>query len=148
MKRAGSEAVARGGSGAPRGWVLVSIALLVVHADPARAIDDPTCGVSPLVERSGAVEYVMPHGFVRAGSDSAWTAGHRLVRGVDYTLDRTRGILRLLREPVPGETLRVASCWLVDAPPLELQLHAYRPAHAPTDSVRSEERRVGKECRL
>ena len=120
----------------PQHLLLLATALATLgRPDPARAVPDPTCDVAPVVERSSSVEYVLPHGFIRWGSDSVWVTSHRLARGVEYTLDRTRGILRLLREPVQGETLWVASCWLVDVPPLELQLQAYRPARASPESL-------------
>lgn len=95
---------------------------------PVRAADDPGCGVSAVVQQSGAVVYRLPHAFIRLGSDSLWTRVATWRRGADYGLDPTRGELRLLREPAPGETLWVSVCWLVVAPPLDLRLNIYHPA--------------------
>jgi hypothetical protein len=108
----------------------------VAAAEPAtgrwpRAVEDPACGVTTFVQREGTVAYRLPQPFVRPGSDSVWTrvAGWR--RGADYALDETRGELRLLRQPVPGDTLWVRACRLLVAPPLEFQLYAWRPVGLP-----------------
>ncbi|HEY3216342.1 MAG TPA: hypothetical protein VGK93_07605 [Candidatus Eisenbacteria bacterium] len=106
------------------------MARCVAAGEPAAVVSDPACGVVAVVQRSSTVQYLLPHAFLRAGTDSIWTARGSLLRDVDYALDRTRGVLRLLREPIPGETLLVRACWLMDPPPLELQLQAYHPVPA------------------
>jgi hypothetical protein len=86
--------------------------------------------------RPGALVYRLEHAFLRAGSDSAWTRGGALVRDRDYLLDPVRGELRLLRAEVPGDTVWIAACWLLEPPPLDFQLNAYRPLDAaPADSA-------------
>ncbi len=99
----------------------------------ASAVTDPGCGTSPIVQRSGTVIYALPRTFLRAGSDSVWSGARPLARGADYVLDRTRGLLRLLIEPVPGETLWVRACGLIAPPPLEFRGLTYRPAAATAD---------------
>ncbi len=112
---------------------------LAVSATPATgaasAVRDPACGVCVLVTRPGTLIYRLPHGFVRAGSDSVTARTRRLERGHDYLLDALRGDLRLLREPVAGETLWVSTCWLLAPPPLELQLARYRPPSPAAESA-------------
>ena len=114
-------------------------AVVVTAAAPGgaavQAVDDPGCGVMIVVQRYGGVTYPLPHAFLRAGSDSVWSSSRTLVSGTDYALDRARGVLRLLREPVPGETLHVAACWLLSPPPSEHRLNAYRPAADVADSA-------------
>ena len=107
----------------------------VAAPDPAapgaarpRTVSDPACEVSVLVQQEGRVAYRLPRPFVRPGTDSVWTRAAAWRRGDDYALDETRGELRLLRPPVPGDTLWVSHCRLLVAPPLEFQLHAWRPA--------------------
>lgn len=90
-------------------------------------MSDPTCGVSVLVQHAGTVAYRLPHVFLRPGSDSVWTRAITWRRGVDYGIDMARGELRLLREPVPGDSVWVAACWLLTPPPLEFQLYTWRP---------------------
>jgi hypothetical protein len=98
-------------------------------------VDDPACGVSALVQQSGTVAYRFPHAFLRPGSDSVWTRAGAWRRGVDYGVDLARGELRLLREPVPGDTIWVGACWLMVPPPTEFQLYAWRPTGAPAESA-------------
>ena len=74
---------------------------------------DPSCGVVPVVGSATQNRFRLPHTFVRAGSDSAWTRAGAWVRGRDYVLDPLRGDLRLLSSLAPGETLWVSACWLV-----------------------------------
>ena len=66
--------------------------------------------------RAGAVTYPLSAGFIRPGTDQVRTSTGVWANGTDYVLDRTRGVLRLLREPVAGETLQVTACRLI-APP-------------------------------
>src|SRR6266581_3020974 len=114
-------------AGGRRAMLAVLAALLGAGAARAAgAASDPSCGVVPLVLRAGATVYVLPHSFIRAGSDSAWTREGRLRPGTDYVLDRLRGQLRLVQPPA-GDTLWFAGCWLLAPPPLELQLMHYRP---------------------
>ena len=116
-------------------WVVMLIAA-ATRAEPVR---DPSCGEMSVIVRAGALVYPLPHGFLRAGTDSIWSRRGRWRAGTDYALDRLRGELRLLREPVGGETLYVAACWLLDPPPLEHRVHSYRteaPAGADSVSVR------------
>jgi len=101
----------------------------------AAAAEDPGCGAFPVVQRAGAVIYALPRTFLGASGDSAWTTTRALAGGKDYLLDRTRGLLRLQVEPVPGETLWVRVCGLIEPPPLEYQLMSYRPARAPGDTT-------------
>ena len=92
------------------------------------AVQDPGCGRFEIVMRAATPLYRLPHAFLRPGSDSAWVRSRPWKRGTDYVLDATRGVLRVLGDPVPGDTIHVAACWLIDPPPLELQLNRYRPA--------------------
>ncbi len=105
-------------------------------AGVAVASTDPGCGVIPVAQRSGAVIYGLSHSFLRPGSDSVWTATRPWTRGTDYAIDRAKGALRLLREPVPGETLWVHVCWLLDPPPAEVQRNVYRPVLATAPAVK------------
>ncbi len=93
---------------------------------------DPACGVFALTRSAGGDRWTLPHGFVRAGSDSLWTRHGPLRRDHDYVLDALRGEVRLLTPPAPGETLWVASCWLLLPPPLELFRHRFQPLPAAT----------------
>ena len=88
---------------------------------------DPGCGVMVLALRQGALAYRLPRGFLGASGDSVWSRAFTLVRGRDYVLDPLRGELRLLRSELPGDTLWVAACWLLEPPPLDVQYQAYRP---------------------
>lgn len=104
----------------------VLLVFLAGSVRPAAAaegwIEDGSCDVMHVVEKNGSLIYPLARGFLRAGSDSVWTRGGPLRAGVDYTLDRLRGTLRLLREPLPGDTLFVRACGLVDPPPLGFQI--------------------------
>lgn len=51
--------------------------------------------------------YPLPDRFLLPGSDSVRVRGRVLVRDQDYFLDSVTGELRLNREPLPGDTLRV-----------------------------------------
>jgi len=121
--------------------VALRVAVLVIAATGpagaarAAAVSDPGCGVMTVVQRLGGVTYPLPRGFLQAGSDSVWSSRRALVRGVDFTIDRARGVLRMLHEPVPGETLWVAACWLLAPPPAEHRLHVYRPVRGLGDSA-------------
>jgi hypothetical protein len=96
---------------------------------------DPGCATVLFVLREGAVAYRLPQPFVRPGSDSVWTRAALWERGKDYALDETRGELRLLRQPVPGETLWVHTCRLLAPPPLEFQLYSWHPVAPPGDAA-------------
>ncbi len=113
------------------GWLW----LATIVAGP---VPDPSCGTLALRLSAGQLQYVLPHTFLRAGTDSVWTRTGPWRLGTDYALDRASGELRLLREPLAGDTLWVAACWLMDPPPLSVQLNAYRPVHAPTDTAASD----------
>ena len=117
------------------GSCTAAVALLMASVAGAGDVWDPGCGVVPVVQQGGTVLYPLPRPFLKRGSDSVRTASREWTRGADYALDRTRGILRLLREPVPGETLWVRACWLTNPPPLELQLNTYRPARGAPDTA-------------
>lgn len=107
---------------------LTAMLLLVSAAGAAGASDvQPGCGVLLLPMRSGQVTYTVGRTFIHEDSDSAWTGSGGLVRGRDYVLDRIRGELRLLREPVEGDTIRLSACWMLSPPPIDLQLNTYRP---------------------
>src|SRR5258706_12776830 len=80
--------------------------------------------------QAGVVLYRLPRGFLRAGSDSVTFGRIPLRRDLDYVLDPTRGELRLLRDPLPGDTLWVQACWLTPPPPLQLSYYDWRPAVA------------------
>lgn len=119
---------------------LVPLLACVASAGAAAEWSDPSCGVTPIVGSLTQNRFRLPHTFLRAGSDSAWTTARAWVRGTDYSLDPLRGDLRLLAPLAPGETLWVAACWLVSPPPLEYARQVYRPvpagepAAAPADS--------------
>jgi hypothetical protein len=118
---------------------LAFAAALACFAPAARAdmtLGDPACGTVTLVTREGARAYVLPHSFIRPGSDSVWSRAGPLARGVDYELDTLHGQLRLTRAPVAGDTIWFSGCWLVAPPPFGLKLMRYRPlALATPDSV-------------
>lgn len=107
----------------------LALALLAGLAAAAGAAEwsDPSCGVLPVVGSPTQNRFRLPHTFLRAGSDSAWTRSRAWERGRDYSLDALRGDLRLLAPLAPGETLWVAACWLVAPPPLEHAQQVYRP---------------------
>ena len=108
---------------------------LAGRARSAHAVDDPACGVVTLVTREGARAYVLPHSFIRPGSDSVWSRAGPLARGGDYELDPLRGQIRLMSAPLEGDTLWFRGCWLMSPPPLGHKLHHYRPlAHATPDT--------------
>jgi hypothetical protein len=102
---------------------------------PAPATQDPGCGEIAVVQRSDQVIYPLPRTFLRAGSDSVRSSARAYVRGTDYALEPTRGVLRLRVAPVPGETLWVRVCGLLDPPALETRFSSYRPIRAGTDSA-------------
>lgn len=115
-----------------RSMFAASLLALCAAAWPAAApaqLRDPGCGTMRVPTRQDQVVYLLPHAFLRSGEritarDGDWT------RGTDYLLDGLRGELRLLRAPVPGDTLVVAACWLLAPPPLERSWLKYRPASA------------------
>ncbi|HEY2956246.1 MAG TPA: hypothetical protein VGK89_13490 [Candidatus Eisenbacteria bacterium] len=118
---------------------LAALLFLPRAARAAEAMEDPGCGVIPLVAREGALAYALPHSFLRPGSDSLWTRAGPLRRGRDYDLDALRGQVRLTAAPIPGDTLWVSACWLLHPPPLGLRLMSYRPrALAAADSAAPE----------
>ena len=103
---------------------------------------DPGCGTLVVVQRADALIYRLPRTFLRAGSDSAWSRAGLWRRGTDYLIEPLRGELRLLRPPLPGDTLWVAACWLLAPPALEWETQRYRPARPPGvgDSAAAEAR--------
>ncbi|MBI1798667.1 MAG: hypothetical protein HYR73_03160 [Candidatus Eisenbacteria bacterium] len=113
----------------------IACGLMLTAAATRAHAGDPACGVMMVVPRAGALVISLPHTFIRAHSDSVWSSRGAWRSGADYSLDRLRGELRLLREAAPGETLRVRGCWLIDPPPLEVQHDRYRPAAAGRDSA-------------
>jgi hypothetical protein len=112
------------------GPLTAALAALAIAAPAVAEVHDPACGSSRLVVREGGLLYRLPHGFLRAGTDTVRGAEGPLVDGTDYVLDRLRGELRLLRARPAGETLRVDACRLLSPPPLSLQLLRYRPPPA------------------
>ncbi len=94
----------------------------------ARIQRDPGCGTLVVVQRADALLYRLPRTFLQAGSDSAWSRTGPWRRGTDYLIEPLRGELRLLRSPLPGDTLWVAACWLLAPPALEWEMQRYRPA--------------------
>lgn len=118
---------------------LALVAAVAARAEAAVVVRDPGCATVALPMRSDQLLYRLPWGFLLAGTDSAWTRVAPLERERDYVIDRVRGELRLLRAPVPGETLWVAACRLLDPPPTELQLTPYRrtPPDSAADSTRA-----------
>lgn len=113
------------------GLLLVWCAHFTIHSNASAASADPSCGVTVMVQRSGAVTYRLAHPFLRAGSDSVWTSTRKWARGRDYLIDALRGDVRLLQASVPGETLWVAACWLLAPPPLEYARQRYQATRAP-----------------
>jgi hypothetical protein len=111
---------------------LATAALIAVPVTRGRAapIEDPSCGTLAIVPRPGALMIGLPHTFLRAGTDSLWSNRRAWRPGTDYSLDRVRGELRLLREAAPGETLQLHACWLLDPPPIEILRQRYRPVTA------------------
>jgi hypothetical protein len=105
----------------------MAIVLAALGAREGRAVEDPGCGLVEIALRPGSVVYPLGHSFIRSGTDSVWLGSTPWVAGTDYVLNRVRGELRLLREPIPGAVLRVRACWLVAPPPLELQRIKFRP---------------------
>lgn len=117
-----------------RGAGLLVLALaLAPGAARGAAWGDPSCGATAIVGAPNQVRFRLPHTFLRAGSDSAWTRLRTWRRGTDYVLDPLRGDVRLLSTLAAGETLWVAACWLVAPPPLEYQPQVYRAAPAAPD---------------
>ena len=122
---------------------LAALTLFAACSHAAGDIEDPGCGVFRIALQSDAVVYALPHGFLRAGSDSVRVQGMRWQRGTDYTIDLMRGELRLLRPPAAGDTLDVSACFLLDPPPLVVQKIPYRAGRtAPADTARADTMRV------
>jgi hypothetical protein len=91
-------------------------------------LHDPACGEMRLPTRQDQVVYLLSHGFLKAGGERVTGRDGAWRRGSDYVLDALRGELRLLRAPLPGDTLSVEACWLLAPPPLERAWLRYRPA--------------------
>jgi hypothetical protein len=108
---------------------------VVVLAAPARAVTDPGCSTMAVVQRAGEVSYGLGRTFLRQNSDSVWSNTRGLIRDQDYALDRVHGILRLRIEPVPGETLWVQACGLLQPPAFEYHRMSYRAVGAGSDSA-------------
>jgi hypothetical protein len=92
--------------------------------------DDPGCGSLVVVEVENQLIYRLPRTFLHDVADSIVSPRTVLRERHDYVLDRLRGELRLLRAPVPGETLRVVACWLLTPPALEYRRESYVAGHA------------------
>jgi hypothetical protein len=120
------------------GAILAVLFPLIARPGDGGAVTDPGCGTIALVQRTGTVVYALSRTFLRQDSDSVWSRSRVLARGADYALDRTRGLLRLKIEPVPGETLWVSACGLIQPPPLEFRALVYRPDAAGADSAAAE----------
>ncbi len=99
----------------------------VASAHAAGAGADPACGVFALTRSAGGDRWALPHGFVRARSESLWTRAGALKRDHDYVVDGLRGELRVMTPPAPGDTLWVSYCWLLAPPPLEYWRHRFTP---------------------
>ena len=113
-------------------FVLVGLALLAAPAANAAEVGDPGCGTLRVTMRSNTVVYRLARTFIRAGSDSITWGGSGWQRGRDYVLDAMRGELRLLRQPIAGDTLLVRACWLLDPPPEGSGTTSWVSAWAPT----------------
>ncbi len=102
----------------------------------AHAAEDPSCATWRIPVVANTVIYPLPRSFLRAGTDTVWIGEAQLDPTRDYSLDRLRGELRLLRTPLPGDTLRVHACALLRPPPLSVQPTPYRAAaDDPPDTV-------------
>ena len=121
--------------GAARTIRLCLLGALVLAPAEAGAVSDPGCATTTLVQRSGAVVYGLGRTFLKENSDSVWSSSRTFVRGRDYVLDRVHGELRLRIEPVPGETLWVHACGLLQPPALEYRTLSYRPNRSSSDST-------------
>jgi hypothetical protein len=110
------------------------VALLGATAAWSDSIEDASCVTLILVQRSDQVVYPLTRRLLRADGDTIWSRTRGFERDADYGLDRTRGVLRLRVPPVPGETLWVHVCGLVDPPTFAAQYAAFRPAKAAPDS--------------
>jgi hypothetical protein len=117
-----------------RRWALAgAIAAASEGARDARAaeVGDPSCFVEAIVPTPGVAVIRLSRNFLRAGSDSLWTRTGPWLAPRDYRLDRLTGDVQLLRPLVPGETLWVRACALLEPPPLEYVRQVYRPARPP-----------------
>src|SRR5206468_2437166 len=115
--------------------VVAAAAAGAFAAAGAEVVDDPSCGVLMIVQRSDQVIYPLPRRLLSADRDSVWSRSRTFTADQDYGLERTRGVLRLRVPPVPGETLWVRVCGLVDPPELSAQYATYRPARAAPDTA-------------
>lgn len=116
----------------------IAAVLAGVLAGPVFAestVRDPGCGTIVLPLRPDVRVYSLSRGFLTAGADSGRVGDAWWRRQKDYVLEPLRGELRLLREPLPGDTLRLDACWLLTPPPFERQLHSFRPRVGVRDSV-------------
>jgi hypothetical protein len=117
---------------APPGSASAASAASVAPVAPVAFLQrDPGCGTLVVVQRADALLYRLPRTFLQTGSDSAWSRTGPWRRGADYVIEPLRGELRLLRPPLPGDTLWVAACWLLAPPALEWEAQRYRPARPP-----------------
>jgi len=119
----------------PGGCACVLALAIVLGGAPRAARADvvasePGCGVMTLALRPGVGGYTLPHAFLKAGTDSAWTHEGRWQAGIDYALDPVRGELRVLRNLALPESLWISACWLLHPPPLEYRVQSYRPLAA------------------
>ncbi len=109
--------------------VVVAIAGAMTATD-ARPTEDPSCGTMAVVMRQDALVYRLPRTFLRAGSERVVSRGVAWHAGADYVFDFLRGELRLLHDPLPGDTVWVTACGLIDAPPLDRYRLELRPPGA------------------
>ncbi len=113
----------------------VASALAPGAAGAAGDVEDPSCGTVRLPLLPNTLVYVLPHGWIRTGTDTLRAGGTLWQPGADYLIDRLRGEIRLLHPPAAGETLVVSACWLLQPPPLSVQLVPWRsvvPGHDST----------------
>src|SRR5205085_4479563 len=99
-------------------WLALLLALTLAPGRAA-AVEDPSCGTMAVVMRTDALIYPLPRAFLRTGSEAVRAHGVEWRAGTDYVLDPLRGELRLLREPIAGDTPWVDACGLLAPPPLE-----------------------------
>ena len=129
------------------GGVTTLVVSFFAAAVTAHAAEDPSCGTMAVVMRPSALVYRLPRTFLRAGSEHVRFHSGIWQAGTDYVFDPLRGELRLLREPIPGDTVWVSACGLIDVPSLERARLQYRVASvtggAPADTAPAVTPRAG-----
>lgn len=106
---------------------MIVAAAVGATATRARAAEDPSCGTMAVVMRQDALVYRLPRTFLRPGSERVVSRGLAWHVGVDYVFDFLRGEFRLLHDPLPGDTVWVTACGLINAPPLDRYRLELRP---------------------